>query len=264
MRYSGLQLRQALPGEPGPRGGYAPEDADPLSLVSTLIIADDHPLFRSALRTAVAQLLPGVQIVEADSPEALNKAVQEHPRADLVLLDLRMPGVQGFSALISLRGQHPAIPVVLVSAVEEPAVMRRALDFGACGFIPKSAGIETIGAALHTVLEGGVWLPPGVTENAAEEDGEERELAQRVSSLTPQQFRVLMMLADGRLNKQIAGDLNVSEATIKAHVTAILRKLGLYRRTQAAVLAQRLLKAEGASLAHAVSAAAAGGDEEAE
>ncbi len=263
MRYSGLQLRQALPADPG-TGGSPPEDATPLSLVSTLIIADDHPLFRSALRTAVAQLLPGVQIVEADSPEALHKAVQDHPRADLILLDLRMPGVQGFSALIGLRGQHPAIPVVLVSAVEEPAVMRRALDFGACGFIPKSAGIETIGEALHTVLEGGVWLPPGVPESTADEDAEERELAQRVSSLTPQQFRVLMMLADGRLNKQIAGDLNVSEATIKAHVTAILRKLGLYRRTQAAVLAQRLLKAEGASLAHAVSAAEAAGDEETE
>ncbi len=263
MRYSGPQLRPALSGDSG-TGGAAPEDASPLSLVSTLIIADDHPLFRSALRTAVSQLLPGVQIVEADSTEALNKAVQDHPRADLVLLDLRMPGVQGFSALIALRGQHPAIPVVLVSAVEEPAVMRRALDFGACGFIPKSAGIDTIGEALRTVLEGGVWLPPGVPEAVAEEDAEERELAQRVSSLTPQQFRVLMMLADGRLNKQIAADLNVSEATIKAHVTAILRKLDLYRRTQAAVLAQRLLKAEGAPLARVVGAAAGGAEEEAE
>ena len=213
------------------------------------IIADDHPLFRSALRTAVAQLLPGVQIVEADSPEALGKAVQAHPRADLILLDLRMPGVQGFSSLIGLRSQHPAVPVVVVSAVEEPAVMRRALDFGACGFIPKSAGIDTIGEALRTVLEGGVWLPPGVPENAEDGDAEERELAQRVANLTPQQFRVLMMLADGRLNKQIAGDLNVSEATVKAHVTAILRKLGLYRRTQAAVLAQRLLRAESGALA---------------
>ncbi|MDR3419224.1 MAG: response regulator transcription factor [Nevskia sp.] len=220
-----------------------------VSLVSTLIIADDHPLFRSALRNAVAQLLPGVQIVEADTPQALNQVVQEHPRADLILLDLRMPGVQGFSALITLRGQYPAIPVLVVSAVEDPAVMRRALDFGACGFIPKSVGIDTIGEALHAVLEGGVWLPPGVPETTADSDSGERELAQRVASLTPQQFRVLMMLADGRLNKQIAGDLNVSEATIKAHVTAILRKLGLYRRTQAAVLAQRLLRAEAGTLA---------------
>lgn len=215
-----------------------------MSLTTTLIIADDHPLFRSALHTAVAQLLPGVQIVEADSVTALHRAVQENPHADLILLDLRMPGVQGFSALLDLRGQYPAIPVVVVSAAEEPVLMRRAVDFGACGFIPKSARIETIDAALRSVLAGSVWLPPGAREMAAENDGEERELAQRIANLTPQQFRVLMMLADGRLNKQIGGDLGVSEATIKAHVTAILRKLGLYRRTQAAVLAQRLLRAE--------------------
>lgn len=253
-----------MPHELDAHGGAVPEDGLSVSLVSTLIIADDHPLFRSALRTAVAQLLPGVHIVEADSPEALNQAVQEHPRADLILLDLRMPGVQGFSALITLRGQYPAIPVVVVSAVEEPAVMRRALDFGACGFIPKSAGLDTIGAALRSVLEGGVWLPPGVAETVAAEDSADRELAQRISSLTPQQFRVLMMLADGRLNKQIGGDLNVSEATIKAHVTAILRKLGLYRRTQAAVLAQRLLRADNTPLGQLGGAGEAGSDEEAE
>ena len=264
MRYPALHPQQAATDEFRSRSGAALESALSVSLVSTLIIADDHPLFRSALRTVVAQLLPGVQIVEADSPDALNLAVQEHPRADLILLDLRMPGVQGFSALITLRGQYPAIPVVVVSAVEEPAVMRRALDFGACGFIPKSAGLDTIGEALRSVLEGGVWLPPGVTENAVAEELVERELAQRISSLTPQQFRVLMMLADGRLNKQIGGDLNVSEATIKAHVTAILRKLGLYRRTQAAVLAQRLLRAESASLAELGSVAEVGGEEEAE
>lgn len=253
-----------MPHEFDAHGGAVPEDGLSVNLVSTLIIADDHPLFRSALRTAVAQLLPGVHIIEADSPEALNRAVQEHPRADLILLDLRMPGVQGFSALITLRGQYPAIPVVVVSAVEEPAVMRRALDFGACGFIPKSAGLDTIGAALRSVLEGGVWLPPGVAETVAAEDAADRELAQRISSLTPQQFRVLMMLADGRLNKQIGGDLNVSEATIKAHVTAILRKLGLYRRTQAAVLAQRLLRADNTPLGQLGGAGEAGSDEEAE
>jgi DNA-binding NarL/FixJ family response regulator len=266
LRYPETPSKQSSP-HGGPHDApqaAAHEDVLSMNPVSTLIIADDHPLFRGALRTAVAQLLPGVHIVEADTREALHRVVQENPRADLILLDLRMPGVQGFSELITLRGQHPAIPVVVVSAVEEPPVMRRALDFGACGFIPKSAGLDTIGEALHAVLEGGVWLPPGVSELAAEEESQERELAQRVASLTPQQFRVLMMLADGRLNKQIGGDLNVSEATIKAHVTAILRKLGLYRRTQAAVLAQRLLKSESASLSHAVDAAAAGSDEEAE
>jgi DNA-binding NarL/FixJ family response regulator len=214
----------------------------------TLIIADDHPLFRAALREAVMQLLPGAEIIEATNLASLQEVVQANAQADLILLDLRMPGAQGFSSLIYLRGQFPAIPVVIVSALDEPRVIRRALDFGAGGFIPKSASIEQIGEALRTVLEGGVWIPPDVARDAAQDDSNERELAQRVSSLTPQQFRVLMMLADGRLNKQIAGDLDVSEATIKAHMTAILRKLGLYRRTQAAVLAQKLMRAESADI----------------
>ena len=258
-----LQSPLTTPHDCGERASLAHEEVLPLSLVSSLIIADDHPLFRSALRTAVTQLLPGVQIVEADCAAALDVAVKAHSDADLILLDLRMPGVQGFSTLISLRGQYPSIPVVVVSAMEEPQVMRRALDFGACGFIPKSAGMDTIGAALRTVLGGGVWLPPDVREGPdADDDTEERELAQRVASLSPQQFRVLMLLSDGRLNKQIAGDLNISEATIKAHVTAILRKLGLYRRTQAAVLAQRLMRAESAPLKMAMDAGA--GEEEPE
>ena len=215
---------------------------------TTLLIADDHPLFRSALRAAIGQVLPGAVALEAESLNALLAALAEHPETDLVLLDLRMPGARGFSSLIQLRGLHPATPVAIVSAEEEPALMRRALDFGATGFIPKSAGLALIGTALKVMLEGTVWLPPGIPESGPVEDTEDRELAQRIASLTPQQFRVLMALADGRLNKQIGGDLNVTEATIKAHVTAILRKLGLFRRTQAALLAQRLLRAEAGSM----------------
>ena len=215
---------------------------------TTLLIADDHPLFRSALRAAIGQVLPGAIALEAESLNALLAALAEHPETDLVLLDLRMPGAHGFSSLIQLRGLYPATPVAIVSAEEEPALMRRALDFGATGFIPKSAGLALIGTALKVMLEGTVWLPPGIPESGPVEDTEDRELAQRIASLTPQQFRVLMALADGRLNKQIGGDLNVTEATIKAHVTAILRKLGLFRRTQAALLAQRLLRAEAGSM----------------
>lgn len=211
---------------------------------TTLLIADDHPLFRSALRAAIGQVLPDARAIEAESLAALLEALAEHPDTDLVLLDLRMPGANGFSSLIQLRGLHPATPVAIVSAEEEPSLMRRALDFGATGFIPKSAGLPLIGTALRAMLGGAVWLPPGVSDSTPDEDSGERELAQRVASLTPQQFRVLMSLADGRLNKQIGSDFNVTEATIKAHVTAILRKLGLYRRTQAALLAQKLMRAE--------------------
>jgi len=215
---------------------------------TTLLIADDHPLFRSALASAASKLLPGVVTLEAASLAELQSSVRLHPETDLVLLDLRMPGAQGFSSLLQLRGLYPAIPVAIVSAEEQPALMRRALDFGASGFIPKSAGIELIGAALKTLLDGDAWLPPGIDEGSGEDEAE-RELAGRIASLTPQQFKVLMWLSDGRLNKQIAGDLNVTEATIKAHVTAILRKLGLYRRTQAALLAQRLMRAEAGPIA---------------
>jgi DNA-binding NarL/FixJ family response regulator len=195
------------------------------------------------------RLLLGVTIIEAVSFQSLQKTVSEHSDADLILLDLHMPGAQGFSSLVYLRAQYPAIPVAIVSALEEPAVIRRSLDFGAVAYIPKSTPIDQIGVALRNVLDGGVWVPEHIpTTSANDAENKERELAQRIASLTPQQLRVLLMLADGRLNKQIAGDLDVSEATIKAHMTAVLRKLGLYRRTQAAVLAQRLLQAESTNL----------------
>lgn len=210
-----------------------------------VVIADDHPLFRAALRLAVERVLPGAVVTEADSFEALKKAIAATPDADLVLLDLRMPGVQGYASLVWLRAEHPSVPVVMVSAEEDSATVHRALDFGAAGFIPKSAGLEVLTTALTAVLDGQLWTPPDAAPPPNHDDA---QLARRVASLSPQQLKVLMQLADGRLNKQIAYDLEVTEATIKAHVTAILRKLGLYRRTQAAVLAQRLLLAEAVPL----------------
>jgi DNA-binding NarL/FixJ family response regulator len=205
----------------------------------TLLIADDHPLFREALRGAVQRVLPGVKLHEADSVDALYVLVDAHPDADLLLMDLNMPGAHGFNALVHLRALHPQLPVVIVSAREEPAVMRRALDHGALGFIPKSADSDTIGEAIGAVLEGERWAPDEA-HNAPATSRDEQEIAQRLRDLTPQQFKVLQMLGAGRLNKQIAYDLGVSEATIKAHVTAILRKLGVTNRTQAVLAAGRL------------------------
>ena len=198
----------------------------------TLLIADDHPLFREALRGAVARVLPQAQLHEADHVDALYRLVENQPDADLLLLDLTMPGAQGFSALVHLRALHPQLPIVVVSAREEPAVMRRALDHGAVGFIPKSADAATLGTALAAVLAGDRWAPPAALEAPAAH-AEEHAVAQRLRELTPQQFRVLQMLGAGLLNKQIAFELGVSEATIKAHMTAILRKLGASNRTQA-------------------------------
>lgn len=205
----------------------------------TLLIADDHPLFREALRGAVQRVMPGVKLHEADSVDALYTLVDAHPDADLLLMDLNMPGAHGFNALVHLRALHPQLPVVIVSAREEPAVMRRALDHGALGFIPKSADSETIGIAVGQVLDGERWAPAAAA-SAPAMDRDEEAVARRLRELTPQQFRVLQMLGEGRLNKQIAWDLGVSEATIKAHVTAVLRKLGVNNRTQAVLMAGRL------------------------
>jgi DNA-binding NarL/FixJ family response regulator len=205
-----------------------------------IIVADDHPLFREALQQALAPMMPGVSFIEAESFESLQVAVGDCEDADLVMLDLEMPGAQGFSVLAWLRTQYPALPVVVVSATSDAGVMRRAVDFGASGFIPKSSPVETISEAIAAVLEGEIWLPEAALALDDAALSEDKELAQKVARLTPQQFRVLDMLAEGLLNKQIAAELSVSEATVKAHVTAIFRKLGVRSRTQAAVAARRI------------------------
>jgi DNA-binding NarL/FixJ family response regulator len=151
-----------------------------------------------------------------------------------------MPGAHGFSALAHVRASFPALPVIVVSAREEPALMQRAIGHGAAGFVPKSSELSDIGAAIRAVLDGDQWLPPGMGSQARALDPEEEALAARIGELTPQQYRVLAMVCNGLLNKQIAWELGVSEATIKAHMTAILRKLGAQSRTQAVLLAGRL------------------------
>jgi DNA-binding NarL/FixJ family response regulator len=205
----------------------------------SFVIADDHPLFRGALREAVSGLFDNVEIAEAGSFDEVVKLLDPGSDTDLVLLDLSMPGVRGFSGLMYLRAQYPSVPVVVVSANDDPAVIRRCMEFGASGFIPKTLGIDAIRAAIARVLEGGVWTPPDVDLKRGS-DTETTELVQRLSTLTPQQVRVLMMLSEGLLNKQIAYELSVSEATVKAHVSAILQKLGVESRTQAVIAAAKM------------------------
>lgn len=206
--------------------------------VPRLVIADDHPLFRGALREAVSGLF-GEDIAEAGSFEDVVGILDRSPDIDLVLLDLTMPGVRGFSGLMYLRAQYSGVPVVIVSANDDPAVIRRCIEFGASGFIPKTIAIEDIRKAISEVLEGGVWTPPDVDIKTTGDNGT-ASLVQRLSTLTPQQVRVLMMLSEGLLNKQIAYELNVSEATVKAHVSAILQKLRVESRTQAVIAASRI------------------------
>ena len=206
---------------------------------TTIIIADDHPLFRGALRQSVASIMPQARVMEANGMDDLNAILSQERDVDLILLDLTMPGVQGFSGLMSLRAQYPELPVVIVSATEEPTVIRRAMDFGASGFIPKSIDIDSIGGAIQAVLAGDTWTPPDV-DLSATEDAETADLVRRLGTLTPQQVRVLTMLSEGLLNKQIAYELGVSEATVKAHVSAILDKLGVDSRTQAVIAASKI------------------------
>ncbi len=204
-----------------------------------LVIADDHPLFRGAMREAVSGLLDNAEIVEAGSFDEAAKLLDSAGDVDLILLDLTMPGVRGFSGLMYLRAQYPSTPVIVVSANDDPTVIRRCMDFGASGFIPKTLDVEGMRAAITRVLNGGVWTPPDIDLGAGN-DAEAAELMTRLATLTPQQVRVLMMLSEGLLNKQIAYELGVSEATVKAHVSAILQKLGVESRTQAVIAAAKI------------------------
>lgn len=201
-----------------------------------ILIADDHPLFRSALCQAVNQCLDSPTLCTVGSFDELSAALGADASADLLLLDLNMPGARGYSALVHARSVAPALPVIVVSAYEDANVARASLDHGAAGFIPKSASPETMAEAIETVLAGDRWAPESVDEAPNSDDA----FTDKLALLTPQQQRVLVMLTDGLLNKQIAIDLNISEATVKAHITAILRKLGVHTRTQAVIAARSL------------------------
>lgn len=208
-----------------------------------VLIADDHPLVVGGLRQAVLAAAPDAEISVAHDFDSMAAALEASPDTDLVLLDLTMPGVRGFSGLLFLRSERPSTPVVVVSGNEERAVIRHCMEFGAAGYIPKSNSLETMRAAIAQVLDGGRWTPPDF-DPSSQPNRESSAMARRLASLTPQQIRVLMMLSQGLLNKQIAYELSVSEATVKAHVSAILQKLGVESRTQAVILATKIETAQ--------------------
>ncbi|MBL4832297.1 MAG: response regulator transcription factor [Aliivibrio sp.] len=202
----------------------------------TIIIADDHPLFRNALFQSIHMAISGANLLEADSLTSLIDLMAKEPDIDLLLLDLKMPGSNGMSGLIHLRSQYPELPIVVVSASEDASIVTQVKNHGAFGFIPKSSDMRSLVSALNQVLSGEPFFPEGLINEYVEEN----DIAHKIASLTPQQYKVLSMLTDGLLNKQIAYDLEVSEATIKAHMTAIFRKLGVKNRTQAVILLQQL------------------------
>jgi DNA-binding NarL/FixJ family response regulator len=207
--------------------------ADPLRVV----IADDHPLVCRALAESLTRALSDAEIAEVGSL-AEARAALDQGETDLLLLDLRMPGMNGLASLADLRAGYPAVPILVVSANEDPLVMREVLELGASGFLPKSAPIGEVAAAVGAVLAGGLWLPDAASEVYL--DGEDGVCPAGLAELTPQQRRVLRLLTEGKANKQIAFELAVTEATVKAHLSQIFRKLGVKSRTQAVISARGL------------------------
>ena len=202
------------------------------------VVADDHPMVRDALALSLSAAFPGARIELAGSLSETLSAVERQPDTDLVILDLDMPGMNGMSGLAQLRSSHPAIPVAILSAAKSPALMRQAVEMGAAGFIPKFTPSQAITDAIREILAGAVWLPEAARDHQlAPADS---DLAQRAAQLTPQQHRVLALMAEGKPNKVIAFEMQITEPTVKSHVTEILRRLGVQSRTQAVIVAQKL------------------------
>lgn len=219
-----------------------------MQATARFLIVDDHPLFREALHSAVEMTYPDVDIIHATNLKNAIELIAEEKDFDLVLLDLNIPDVQGFDGLLRIRGFYPRLPVVVVSGHEEPRVIAETLSHGAAGFIPKSARRAELTHAIQQVMEGNIYVPEQYAPETEEpEDARRRQMIARLSTLTPQQMRVLQMLREGLLNKQIAHELQVGETTIKAHVSEILRKLSVYSRTQAVI---EMSKLDAADLIH--------------
>jgi DNA-binding NarL/FixJ family response regulator len=228
--------------------GHVEMDARPIFAADTtarFLIIDDHPLFRDALHSAVSMAYPRVDTIEATTVAEALDILKSAPPFDLALLDLNIPGVQGFDGLLQIRTHHPRLPVVIVSGHEDSRVISQALSYGAAGFIPKSARKADLSSAIRDVMEGAVYVPHSYQPQASGgRDDDRSELMRRLGTLTPQQMRVLNMLRQGLLNKQIAFELQVGETTVKAHVSEILRKLQVYSRTQAVIEVSRLDQAD--------------------
>jgi len=212
-----------------------------LAVPARILIVDDHPLFVEALQRAIVGAFPGTETREAISIEAAKKVLDSKIPFDIVLLDLALPGTRGFEGLLELRKLHPSLPIVVVSALEDPRIVQDVMRYGAAGFVSKSADRSEIAAALKAVMDGSVTLPKGYSPPEAPPTAEGRaDLVQRLKMLTPKQLSVLRMLRQGLLNKQIAHELQIEETTVKAHVSEILRKLNVSSRTQAVIEAQKI------------------------
>jgi len=202
-----------------------------------IILADDHPLFRQALTITLKSNFEGAEVFEAQTIPELEQNLQNVDNADLLLLDLDIPEAQGFNSLINIRRSYPELGVIIISGFEDKETIDKAMTFGAAGFIPKSTPVTEMVVAIKEVLNGKLWTPSG------EFDGNVQlsDANDKISSLTPKQHKILLMFADGLLNKQIAYELGLSESTIKSHASTIFLKLGVRNRTQAVIMLNELL-----------------------
>jgi len=201
--------------------------------VTRILIVDDHPLYREGLQSALSTHMPDAEVVSAGSAEDGLQVLERGPEFDLVLLDLRLPGMDGFAALSAYGARFPMVPRVLISGSDEPSQLRRAFALGASGFIPKSLHVREVTEAIRIVLDGRVFAPPPDALRPIEHgDG-------ATSELTLRQIEALKLLGEGYTNKEIARALEISERTAKAHVRAVFEALGVDNRTQAVVAAQR-------------------------
>jgi len=207
--------------------------------MTTLLIADDHPLYRDALRGALSLSLPALTLSEAGDLTSTVDILNRED-IDLLLLDLHKPGSNDLFGLIHIRKLFPDVPVAVVSGTEDTQLISKIMSAGALGFIPKTASSGDIANAVQAILDGDVWLPPNLSDSVDEIDEAFSELVDHVASLTPSQYKVLCFMRDGLLNKQIGYNLDIAEATVKAHVTAIFKKLGINNRTQAVLIASQL------------------------
>ena len=203
-------------------------------------VADDHPLFRNALNEVIKQHYPDAVVVQSMDLDGTMRELEKNAETDLLLLDLHMPGSQDLFGLITVRDKFSGIPVAIISADEDVSTISRAMGHGASGYIPKSCSPQLIHQAIASILDGNRWVPEEYRNSLMPVTAEEKDLAQKIATLTPQQYRVLCYLREGWLNKQIGYELGVTEATIKAHITAIFRKLGTSNRTQAVIMLSKM------------------------
>jgi DNA-binding NarL/FixJ family response regulator len=205
-----------------------------------ILIVDDHPLFVEALELVIQGTFPDAAVSKATSIDSARAILDKQGPFDLVLLDLSMPGTRGLDGVIELRTRYPKLPILVISALDDARIIHEVMQCGAAGYISKSTRGADLGRALKDTMSGSVVLPKGYQPPAGPGSSGASDLATRIATLTPQQVRVLHMLRQGLLNKQIAFDLGVGETTVKAHVSEILRKLKVSSRTQAVIEAAKI------------------------